>query len=727
MMRHFRCAQDLRWLPAIAILSLAGGAKAQEATAPSDTVVLPQLAVEGAHASARGPVEGYVAPTNATGTKTDTPLLETPQSVSVITRDRMDIQNVQSLGQAFRYTAGTNIEQYGEDTRGEYFSIRGFAGDIYLDGLRAPNSSGYNGFRLEPWGLERLEVLRGASSGLFGQGNPGGVINGISRTPQLNMRNTVALQGGSFNRIQGSFDVGGRLNQDGTLLWRLNGLVRDADSQIDGVRNNRIYVAPSIRWAPTTNTSIAFLGSYLRDDTGSSAQFLPPVGTVLPNPNGRISRSLNTGDPNFDRFYRRQVTAGWLAEHRISDAWVVRQNFRYTHQDIDYLSIYPASGQTTARRAVIRGVGYSRQGYDNFSVDNQSEFRFSTGPLQHTVLTGLDYRWQFNQNRFGSGTGPGLDFFNPVYGVPITRPSLYRVGGTTLSVTNSNQFLNQIGLYAQDQIRLGNWLLTLTGRQDWATIDSRNNLNRAQTNQDDSAFTGRVGLLYASSIGLSPYVSYSTSFLPATGTFAPARGGGLFQPTTGEQVEVGLKYQPRGMNSFFTAAAYDLKQQNVSTTDPLYPGFNVQSGEVRVRGLEFEATMNLASGLNLIGAFTVMDPEITRSNTLTRGNRPIATPTHQASIWADYAYRVNEDLTLRVGGGVRYTGNTLGYNVTGQIYHVPSYTVVDAVASADYKNWRLQLNATNLGDEYYVQACSGGANCAYGTGRSIYATLAYRW
>nr|WP_314072789.1 TonB-dependent siderophore receptor [uncultured Roseococcus sp.] len=717
----------MRWLPAIALLALAGGAQAQDAAVPSDTVVLPQLAVDGQRPSARGPVEGYVAPTAATGTKTDTPLLETPQSVSVITRDRMEVQNVNSIGQAFRYSAGTNIEQYGEDARGEYFTIRGFAGDVYLDGLRAPNSSGYAGFRLEPWGLERLEVLRGASSGLFGQGNPGGVINGVSRTPQLNMRNTVQLQGGSFNRVQGSFDVGGRLNQDGTLLWRLNGLVRDADSQIDGVRNNRIYIAPSIRWAPTTDTNITFLGSYLRDDSGSSAQFLPPVGTVLPNPNGRISRSLNTGDPNFDRFYRRQVTAGWLAEHRVSEAWTVRQNFRYTHQDIDYQSIYPVTGQTTARRAITRGVVNARTAYDNFSVDNQSELRFSTGPLQHTLLAGLDYRWQFNQNRSGVGTGPGLDFFTPQYGLPINRPSLHRVGGTTTSVTNNNQFLNQIGIYAQDQIRWNNWILTLTGRQDWATIDSRNNLNGVRTNQDDSAFTGRVGLLYASTIGLSPYASYSTSFLPATGTYAPQRGGGLFKPTTGEQVEVGIKYQPRGMNSFFTAAAYDLRQQNVSTTDPAYAGYSVQSGEVRVRGLEFDATVNLASGLNLIGAFTVMDPEVTRSNTLNRGNRPIATPTHQAALWADYSYRVNEDLTLRVGSGVRYTGNTLGNNVTGAIYHVPSYTVVDAMASADYRNWRLQLNATNLGDTYYVQACSGGANCAYGTGRSIYATLAYRW
>ncbi|WP_424810926.1 TonB-dependent siderophore receptor [Roseococcus sp. YIM B11640] len=714
------------WLPAVALMAFATAAQAQPAEGAS-SVELPLLSVEGAQGTARGPVTGYIAPTALSGTKTDTSLLETPQSVSVITRDRMDTQNVQSLGQAFRYSAGTHMEQYGEDTRGEYFTIRGFAADVYLDGLRAPASSGYGALRIEPWGMERIEVLRGANSGLYGQGGPGGIVNGISRTPNAEMRNTVTGQTGSFNRLQGAFDLGGAVNADGTIRWRMNGLVRNSDTQADNVLNNRYYIAPSVRWQPNAQTSLTLLGSLLYDDTGSSAQFLPPRGTVLYNPNGRISRSLNTGDPDFDKFYRRQATLGYMLEHRPADNITLRQNMRYTYQSLDYLSIYPAAASITDRRAVVRGVGNVQSAFNNISVDNQAEFRFGTGPLQHTVLAGLDYRWQFNANRTATGTGPGLDFFTPTYGVPIMRPSLYRVGGTTLSVTNNNQFLNQLGLYAQDQIRWGNWQLTLTGRQDYASVDTRNNLTGAKSNLEDSAFTGRVGLLYAAPIGISPYVSYATSFNPSTGTYAPQRGGGTFEPTRGEQVEIGIKFQPRGMNSFVTAAAYDLRQTNVSTADPVYTGYNIQSGEVRVRGLELEATMNLMPGLNVIGAVTYQEPEITQANNLTRGNRPVAAPNHFASLWADYTWRVNDDLSFGFGSGVRYVGNTLGNNSTGSIYHVPSYTLVDAMARADYKNWRLQLNATNLGDEYYVAACSGGANCAYGIGRSIYATLAYRW
>lgn len=711
---HLTVLGRLCWVPAAAMSLIAADAAAQT-TGEASATTLPELRVEGE--SARGPVRGPVATRSATATRTDTPLNETPQSVTVITRDRMDTLNATSLSLATRYTAGTNLEQYGEDARGEYFAIRGFPADIFLDGMRLPAFTGFSSFRLEPWGMERIEVLRGSSSALYGSSNPGGIINAVSRIPQPDLRNTVALQLGSFERLQTHFDLGGALTDDGSVLWRFTGLVRDGNTQIDDVLNNRIYLAPSLRFRLGDRTDLTLLASYMRDDAGSNAAFLPLAGTLNPSRFGTIPRERNSGEPGYDRFLRNQYMAGYQLEHRPSDDWTLRQSLRYMHMNIDYRSIYPsgavgANGQSP--RIAFRGEPI----FNAITVDNSAEYRFSTGPVSHTALFGLDYRWQLTQNRSGSLTGPAqgvpsLNLFSPVYGAAVPLPAI---------TTSNNQVQSQFGIYLQDQIRLDRWVLTLSGRQDWAWGDTRNNITGTHATMNDNALTGRVGLLYASAIGLSPYVSYSTSFLPTAGTDFFGRN---FEPTTGQQWEVGLKYQPEGRSSLFTMAFYDLTQQNVSTGDPNHIGFNIQTGEARSRGIELEANIALTDAWRVIAAYTYQEPEITRSTTATLGNRPTATPNHSASLWTDYTFRIADGVTATLGGGVRYQGNTLGNNQSGSIYHVPSYTLYDAMARIDWQNWRLAVNGSNLSDRTYLAACS--TTCTYGTGRTVFATLAYSW
>ncbi|SDC98395.1 TonB-dependent siderophore receptor [Belnapia rosea] len=701
---------------------LAAALLALPAVAQEAAVQLPILDVEGSGETARGPVPGYVARRSATGTKTDTPLVETPQSISVITRDQLETQNVRTIVEALRYSPGGFSSSF--DTRGEYFSVRGFTADIYLDGLRVPTVAPAYGFRIEPWGMERVELLRGTSSALYGQANLGGIVNAISKVPQPDQVNQVAFQGGSFNRLQGAFDVGGRLNEDGSLLWRLNGLVRDSDTFVDGGRDNRIYLAPSLTWRPSAQTSVTFLASYMRDDTGITGQWLPPQGTVLPNPNGRIRVGRATGEPDWDRYRKSQYGIGYILEHRPNEDWTLRQTMRATYQEIDYNTIY-ANGYSpaTQQRVVQRVANTVRPIYYSFALDNQAERRFSTGPLEHTALAGLDLRLLHANTRSYLANARSLDVYAPVYGIGL--PTLPR-GATSATLTDQMQ--QQIGLYAQDQIRLDRWILTLTGRQDWADTGTSNQVTGRNSSQRDAAFTGRAALLYAFDSGVSPYVSYATSFLPAIGTYAPARGGGAFRPTTGEQVEAGVKYQPPGSNSLISGALFELTQQNVATTDTLNPTYSIQTGEVRVRGAELEARANLFPGFNLIAAFTVQDAEVTRSTTASLGRRPAAVPNHMASLWGDYTWRVTDDLSFGLGGGVRYIGNTLGNNTpsaSAPIFHVPSYTLFDGMARADWKQWRLMVNAQNLGNERYVQACQG--SCYYGSGRAVYATLAYRW
>jgi iron complex outermembrane receptor protein len=711
-----------RLIPLLATaLTLTGPAVRAQTPPPGadGAVSLPELAIQGtARETALGPVQGISAERSSSGTKTDTPLILTPQNVSVVTRRQMDLLNSRNLGEALNYTAGG--QGILSDFRGEYGTVRGFTPDIYLDGLRLPVPVTAHSFRVEPWGMERVELLRGANSGLYGQGNLGGIINSVSKAPYRGQVNEVALQGGSFGRIQGMFDVGGAAGEN--VLWRVNGLVRRSDTYVEGGRDNRIYLAPSLTWRPTTDTSITLLASYMRDDAGVVGQWLPAYGTALSNRNGSIPRDRATGEPDWDHYRRSQYGVGARVEHRVNDDWTLRSNFRYTYQELDYATIYGSGfSPATQQRTLARVASYQNPTYRSFAIDNQAQGRVTTGPLEHTLLFGIDYRWLNAHARTYSAAASLLDVFNPVYG--------YKPGNLPLTAS-TNQTQQQVGLYIQDQIQWNRWHLTLTGRQDFAETDTRNNRTAVGTGQNDQRFTTRAALLYAFDFGVSPYFSYATSFLPNIGTMAPARGSSAFAPTTGEQFEAGIKYQPPGTSSLYSATIFQLTQQNVLTTDTVNVGYSIQTGEVRVRGLELEARVAVTDSLNVLASWTAQDPEVMKTNSGNLGMRPAAIPAHMGGLWADYTFRVSEDLRVTVGGGARYYGNTLGNgtpSATSPQFNVGSTTLFDAAVRADWRQWRASVNATNLGDEKYVSACYAYSSCSYGAGLAVFATVGYRW
>ncbi|MDR3517700.1 MAG: TonB-dependent siderophore receptor [Azospirillaceae bacterium] len=690
-----------------------GRALAEEAPSASDPIVLPPVEVTRTEDNAAGPVAGFVAKANRSATKTATDLIETPQAVTVMGQDRLSTQNAQSVASALRYSAG--VTDYGsrDDPRGYGGSIRGFAADTYLDGLRLPAAAASQTFDLEPYGLERLEVLRGASSALYGGGSLGGIIDGVSKVPRPDQVNEMSVQTGSFNRAQGTADLGGALNQDGTILWRLNGLARNADTEFRNIKNDRVYVAPSLKWIGE-DTTVTLLASYMQIDAGSSSQFLPAVGTVLDNPNGKISRDFLNSDPNYDVYSKQQASVGYEIEHHLAPNWTLRQTLRFAHLDLNYRYVtavaFLADNRTLTRQALRQSSTYN-----NLSMDNQSEYKFETGPLTHDILTGVDFSSQFLALRRGQGTAPSIDVFNPVYR-PITWPAY-------ANTTNTNQTMLQTGIYAQDQIGFGNWRLTLTGREDFTSSDLANNRTNATTASSPSAFTYRTALLYAFPIGVSPYISYATSFQPQNGTDIQ---GTPFDPLTGSQVEAGIKFQPTGRDLLLSAAAYDLRQQNVLTPDPSNTSYNVETGEIRSRGVEFEALGSLGKQINFIAALTFQDPRITRSNLADEvGNRPVAIPSQMASLYLDKTWSLDERLSFGFGGGVRYNGDTEGSDPNS--FKVPSQMVFDLNSHADFDRWRLQVNGTNVTDRTIYAACTRSVACSYGTGRAVFATLFYRW
>ncbi|RKQ73496.1 TonB-dependent siderophore receptor [Oceanibaculum indicum] len=683
-----------------------------ERIAAGDAMTLDPVTVEGKRVveTGKGAFDGYVATRSTAGTKTDTPLIETPQSISVVGSEQIDRLKPQTVGEALRYTPGL-LKGQGFNRTDDGFYMRGFQVNhesLYMDGLRGqPNIYSTS---TEPYALERIEVLRGPASVLYGQAGPGGVINMVSKRPTEDALHEVQFQAGNFERKQVATDHAGKLDAEGKFTYRLTALARDSDTMVDHIPDDKAFIAPSLTWKPTDDTSLTLLTSYTKAETAYYYGF-PAEGTVLPNPNGEIARDRFLGEPDYNKWDRTVYSAGYEFEHRFADGLQFRQNLRYSdfkneYKDIGFGSWQP--GQRVINRSAYERVDDSSM----FAVDNQMLWDVQTGPLAHKVLAGLDYtRGTFERVQY-SGTVAPLDLYAPVYGAPVTR--------SASPVTSVDQSYDQFGVYLQDQIKFDEkWVLLLGGRQDWVEDESLNRLNGARTSNSQDAFTGRVGLVYLSETGLAPYVSYSESFQPQAGVQA---NGSSFVPTTGQQYEAGVKYQPPGRDSSVTVAVYELTRQNVVTSDPANPGFSVQTGEIQSRGFEVEAKLNLAKGLNLLASYTYTDAEVTKTNGTDLGNRPTNTPQHMASLWGEYALQEPLLRGLTLGAGLRYVGDTVNLADT---YTAPSYTVYDAMVGYELGQWELALNVINLTDEKYIATCTYG--CFYGDARTVMATVSYHW
>ncbi len=691
-----------------------------------------------------GPVQGYAARQSVTATKTDTPILEIPQSVSVITRDQIVSQQAQTIPEALRYTPGVQTELYGASSVADEIKVRGFIAPRFLDGLRLPYDTvlQFAQTKVEMYGLERLEILKGPSSGIYGHSSPGGLINMVSKRPTDFYRGEVELQTGSFDRLQGAFDLSGPLDEQRKFLARIVGVARDTDRAIDFTHEQRLFIAPSFTWAPTADTSFTFLSSFQRDDVkGQPQQYVPAYGTLYPNPNGRIPYSRNIGEPNFDRIKFDQMMVGYAFAHRFNDVFQVRQNVRYgtvrnevysMRNETDLVNPPAPPGQATTLRSANYVFGDTR----SLVADTHMQADFATGPLSHKVLFGIDYLKQDVDADYRSafvvaGFAPGfpINVFAPVYGQPIPGKDLM----TRFFDTTTNQ--HQVGVYLQDQIKFDRWVVTLTGRYDKAKAETLSRVPTTVTvDQDDSAFTGRAGLTYVFDNGVAPYAAYSTSFQPVFGISLASSGGTPYKPTTGEGWEAGVKYQPLGYRLLLTAAAFEITQQNVLVTDPNNTLFSIQTGEVRVRGYEFEARGNLTRELAIVGGFSHIEPIVTQTTVAANLGKDLqATPRDQASLWARYTFYDGALGGLGLGGGVRYVGGLFG-NEANTIF-VPSYTLFDAAVTYDFaylrpdmKGLTMQINATNLANTYYVANCfTGLPYCALGAPRTVLATLRYNW
>ncbi|VEF13310.1 TonB-dependent siderophore receptor [Pseudomonas fluorescens] len=696
---------------------------------PDGAMALPETAIIGVEnlESAWGPVEGYTATRTAAGTKTDTALVEAPRSISVATRQQMDDRSVHSLDDAVRYMPGITASSYGSDTRADWLRVRGFEPTQFLDGLPLPRGV-YANPKQETWNLDRLALLRGPASSVYGQTPPGGLLDMVSRRPSAEASSEIQLQYGSDNHRQINFASTGKIDEAGQFLYGISGVVRDSGTQIDHVDNKRYNIAPSVTWNIDDDTRFTLLTQFTRDDTGITSQFLPIQGTRIDMPFGDASHHKNLGDPDWEYYDRTYYALGYAFEHRLNDVWQFRQNLRYTKSDLSFQGLtvgsYPFT-EVDDQGNVGRTSTVVDEDISQFAVDNNFQADFATGDVSHTLLLGLDH--QRSNTNYISIFGNGLDtnVVSPIYGQPIVRPD------RSTAFYDYDQKTFQTGLYVQDQMALDQWRLTLGGREDWVHTSTKffNNSDATNTSRD-KAFSGNAAISYVFDNGFVPYLSYAESFQTTTG--ADATSTGSLKPTEGKQWELGIKYQPPGSKTLLSAAVYNLTQENVAVTTTVGSvPITSQTGEVKVKALELEATSDVTDNLKLIAAYTLAKSEVQKGDF--KGNRLQLMPNQQASLWADYTWHAGVLDGFGVGGGVRYTGNTYGDQGNTWLGKADAYTVFDATVHYDLgrldnslKGASLALNATNLFDKDYISTCDS-FYCYYGDQRSVVASATYKW
>lgn len=693
---------------ALSAFALAHPAMAQDAPPADDTT----------------PSEQGIIVTARAGTKTETPPLEVPQPVTVISERTYLSQGAVSISDTVKYAAGVTANAYGRDTRVDNFVIRGIDALQFRDGMRDIFSY-YASITSDPYNFQQVEIVRGPASVLFGQGSIGGLVNLVSKTPTFQTGGEVSLVYGSYDRKEVMGDVNVALSD--TLAVRAVGRVRDADTYVDHVRDDRVLFAPSIRWQPTPDTDLVLQGLYQKDKSGSTSQFLPVVGTFRPNPatGEKLDPFLFVGKPGWDRYNGRTLQGGGSLKQRFGDNVELNVKARYIDSDVEYFTHYadsysnptdpflPYAPYGTYGRTIGLFADASDARMNVFSTDNNLQIKFNTGAnIEHKLLVGVDYSWNKVGKRYAAIPGITYD----VNGVPnfdaIEKIDIYDIDYDALQTYNpTGPFAyasqKQLGVYVQDQIRFWDRVSVVLGAR-------RDRVTTSGTAVKDKATTFRAGIIGEVGAGFSPFFSYTESFLPIAMT---VDGGNPAKPQRGTQYEVGFKWQPE-RNTLVTVTGFHIKEINRIIYGAA--GSITQSGEITSKGIEIEASHQLPGNFELLANYgynKLVSHETATFDYL---------PRHTASLWTTKTFGLEDGAQLRLGAGVNYTGKRTSIGSAWTLV-TPSYTLVDALAEINWKDWRFAVNATNLLNKQYFASCLARGDCFVGAPRNVMGTVSYRF
>ncbi|QXT34202.1 TonB-dependent siderophore receptor [Sphingomonas sanguinis] len=698
----------------------------------------------------------------SSGTKTDVPLIATAQSITVIDQEELTRRNALSINQALGYVAGVAPNQRGNvATRYDQLFLRGFAPGMFMDGMRLMGGV-YASPQIDFHLVESVDVVKGPAGVTYGSGTPGGLVNLTSKLPYAGPGGRIELAAGNYALLRSSIDVNQPLDENDRWLFRMIAGAEESDGFIRNTANRRYYARPMLTFAPDKATSVTLILNYQRDPESGSYSGVPVYGSALPNPFGVLPVDFNTSEPSYEAFDRTQKSATILFRHDLNDRLSWTTNARYLAIGLHYRQIYGSGyvtrGGNSDLSTLQRGGGGSDEAFQTFTIDNHLVGKLDTGPVKHTILGGVDWQHNRGENYQAFFTGqnanpvfniPNLSLFAPVYGMPL--PSF------PITQTHNYTKRDQVGVYLQDQIAIGGLQLIASGRWDTYNQTTQNLNTNVVTRLNQTAFTTRLGALYETKIGLSPFVSYSESFEPQAGS---TWDGSNFIPVTGRQYEAGLKYQPRGTTALFTLSAFDLRRRNVPVADPragtgnIPSNSQVQIGEVSVRGIELDGRGTVAPGFDVVVAATYNDPYVRQGTPVVgngdqmsgvTGTRPLGVPQWSASSFLSYDLGkagVGSALGgLSLGAGVRYVGESDGTATTvaaGRTvvrrFQSPDYWLADLMLGYDLgrvspamEGLSFTANVANLFDKRHITSCFFNNGCYYGASRTFVGSLRYSW
>ena len=680
---------------------------AQQATTSAAPLVLETITVDG-KGKQDDDRNSIVATKTTSGGKLPTDIMDTPASISVITAKEIQERNATDVEEVLNYTSGVVTTFYGSDDRFDYFKIRGFDAYMYRDGLSLGKPFG--GIREEPYAFERVEVLKGGSSSVFGVSDPGGSVNFTSKKPRTERFGEAYISGGSYDHIETGFDFGDNLTEDETLSYRLTGKFKKADREYDYSRDDEKFFMGGLTWRPTDATSLTVLYDHLYlNDTPNSGGY--PVGIDF-------SRKRFFGEPDFNYGKTKRDTLTMLLEHDFGNGLSFNSNARYSKGDKSYgyayISRTPTDGSTFADRGFMTSDASNRQ----FIIDTHLQYEADFENVKSRSLVGFEYNnysgtsfgtWADSYYNPGMPGVTGIDWTNPVYtGAPLNLPT----------TTNRRNKQETKALYAQQDLTFADKLIVTLGlRNDWMDIDQFNKMDSTTAEGDLSEFTTRVGLAYKFTDEFMAFTSYAQSAVPASLNTEPERG---------EQFEVGVKYSPIGFPALFTASIYDLTKTNITQTDPVTREESA-IGKIRVRGLDLEAKAEITNNISMTAAYSYLNHEILEdANNGAAGNQLTLVPNHTASLWGNYRWEGSGkrgDMTF--GIGARYTGSY--YFDSANTFGSDDNVVFDLAYTYEFiDKTTLQLNVSNLFDKKYVAFGGFGADF-YNPGREVTATLRRSW
>jgi iron complex outermembrane receptor protein len=656
--------------------------------------------------------------TDAQVSKSSAPIVETPQAISVVSSDFIDTLDLRTIAEALNYSSGVRSQSTGSDTRIEYYQLRGFSSqNFFKDGMVLYNSGAFLSWTTPVEGVDRLEVLKGPSSVLYGSSAAGGLVNIVSKAPVQQTLARFQVGADEYGSAYGSADVGGAISD--TLSFRANALVRRGDTQVELAEDNRTYGSLALGWNPTATTSLTIRGSHTRDRSQRPTGFVPYAGFVTSLADGRrIPIDLFVSDPSQDRYDRDQTEIGYSLETSLTDQIRLVSNARYGEIDLAYAGLYGAfTGNPVlsgGRYYLNRANSAQDASLDNVTADNHLVGQLVTGAVSHEVLAGVDYSRYSTTSAQRTGTAPRLDIFDPQYNVVI--PALG-------AASTTRQRLEQTGLYVQERAKVGPLVAVLSARKDWVDIRATA-ANNVVTEGSPSRTSYRAGLSYVTDIGVAPYVSYATSFTPVIGLEAAT--GRYYRPETGKSWEGGVKYQPEWLPLLATASLFNIDRDGILVSNPVagFPSNQSQLGLVRSRGGEVELQAQPLPTLKLTAALTAFDIENREGAAATLGKAPTATPEFVASAFADYTFPEGGLVPgFGFGAGVRHVGKS--YADTANTLVVPAATVFDSTVHYDVDRFRIAANVSNLFNKRYVGACPSAGTCYAANLRR--ATISLTW